>query len=116
MGTFGEMTLCSSFFFLVCILIENLALSKMPFRGDAVIGKCISPLVTHIVAFSSRTTSASKAKTNLLRWMVNSILLESVLKLLLRAHCNQGASRTVSPQKQRFSLLFQGLELLPQGS
>ena len=116
MGTFGEMTLCSSFFFLVCILIENLALSKMPFRGDAVIGKCISPLVTQIVAFSSRTTSASKAKTNLLRWMVNCILLESVLKLLLRAHCNQGASRTVSPQKLRFSLLFQGLELLPQGT
>lgn len=85
MGTFGEMTLCSSFFFLVCILIENSALSKMPFRGDAVIGKCISPPVTHIMAFSSRTTSASKAKTSLLRWTVNSILLESVLKSLLRA-------------------------------
>ena len=57
MGTFGKMTLRSSFFFLVCILIENAALSKMPFRGDAVIGKCTSP-VAHIVAFSSRTTSA----------------------------------------------------------
>ena len=57
MGTFGEMTLRSSFFFLVCILIENVALSKMPFRGDAVIGKCTSP-ATHIVAFSSRTNSA----------------------------------------------------------
>nr|XP_008533177.1 PREDICTED: tubulin-specific chaperone D isoform X2 [Equus przewalskii] len=31
------MTLNLSFFFLVCVLIENLSLSKMPFRGDAVI-------------------------------------------------------------------------------
>ena len=58
MSTYGEVTLCSSFFFLVCILIENLSLSKMPFRGDAVIGKCLSSPVIHIVAFSSRTTSA----------------------------------------------------------
>lgn len=56
-GTFGEMTLNLSFFFLVCVLIENLSLSKMPFRGDAVIGKCFSCSVTHLAAFSSRTTS-----------------------------------------------------------
>lgn len=37
-------------------------------------------------------------------------------KLLLRTHCKQGASPTLSPQKQRFFLLFQGLKVLPQGS
>jgi hypothetical protein len=31
-----------SLFFLVCVLIENLSLSRMPFKGDAVIGKCFS--------------------------------------------------------------------------
>lgn len=113
MGTFGEMTLHSSFFFPVCILIENSALSKMPFRGDAVIGKCISPPVTHSMAFSSRT---SKVKTDLLRWMVNSILLESVLKLLLlRARCNQGASPQ-SPHRSRDSPFSSRGLLLPQGS
>lgn len=44
MGTSGEMTPHLSFVFLVCVLIENLSLSKMPFRGDVVIGKCFSLL------------------------------------------------------------------------
>lgn len=55
MGISGEMTLYLSFFFLVCILIENLSLSKMPFRGDAIIGKCFSSSLTHMVALSART-------------------------------------------------------------
>uniref|UniRef100_A0A8D1GRB9 Tubulin-specific chaperone D n=1 Tax=Sus scrofa TaxID=9823 RepID=A0A8D1GRB9_PIG len=37
-GGFGEPTPPSSSFLPVCILIENLSLSKMPFRGDAVVG------------------------------------------------------------------------------
>lgn len=45
-GAWGEMTLCLPFFFLVCVLIEKLSLSKLPFRGDAVLGKCFSS-VTH---------------------------------------------------------------------
>ncbi|KAF0887111.1 TBCD protein, partial [Crocuta crocuta] len=37
MGISGEMTLYLFFFFLVCVLIENLSLSKIPFRGDTII-------------------------------------------------------------------------------
>lgn len=55
MGISGEMTLYLFFFFLVCVLIENLSLSKIPFRGDAIIGKCVSSSLTHIVVFSART-------------------------------------------------------------
>lgn len=43
-GTCGKITLtCPSL--LVCVLIENLSLSRMPFKGDAVIGE-YSVLVT----------------------------------------------------------------------
>lgn len=46
------------FLLLVCVLIESLSLSKMPFRGDAVVGKCFSS-VTRLVAFSFRTAPLS---------------------------------------------------------
>lgn len=58
-GAWGEMTLRLLFFFLVCVLIEKLSLSKLPFRGDAVLGKYFSS-VTHAVAFSATSTSDQK--------------------------------------------------------
>lgn len=50
------------FLLLVCVLIENLSLSKMPFKGDAVIGKCIP--VTRLAAFSLRTAPRGEVKTS----------------------------------------------------
>lgn len=39
-------------FSLVCVLVEKLSRSRMPYRGDAVIGKCFSSVTD--IAFSSR--------------------------------------------------------------
>lgn len=56
-GGFGEPTPPSSSFLPVCILIENLSLSKMPFRGDAVVGECFSASLTGTGALASRAAS-----------------------------------------------------------
>lgn len=65
MGTV-RLALPLSLFFTVCVLIENLSLSKMPLAGDAVIGKCCPSSMTHAVAFSSGTTHNYKIKVSLL--------------------------------------------------
>lgn len=49
---FGRNDVAFIFFLPVCVLIEKLSLSRMPFRGDAVISKCFSSVTD--VAFSSR--------------------------------------------------------------